>query len=574
MPPLPGERTLCHDLSSARPGLAAEHLIEKDLLLRLLEAHEVRLREEEGETAEQKFGVTIRTGATDLTKSRHRAYGHSAMSGPLLQHLQAAHGDKIKAGVTNGHCNACIETRSHKRGKPTDSHHRRPAEVYLDRVHIDIKVIFGFPYLLVLDEALNLGKAILDTGKDRLVSGVIQHFKTEEIHARRRCRDLEVPGLRQLRMDGAKEFVHGDLEEYLNELGATRELRVAHDPEQSGRIEAFGHTVTSHVGAMLRGGGAPIEMTPFAVEHFTSFVHPRIPGQAKARGLRGEECFNTAYEAYHGVHIDPKVLDAQVHPIFCKVAVHVTPELAKRWSLDPLLKAVSGIFLGKAPEKKGWLVLVIGAMVLINGCSNVVFLEDEYPCKERYVRELLIKHGWADARTYPLDYDAYESEFLDGGAAARKTAGRPRKEDSALTSHNIKLEPPIAQRDMRKGLYPTHKDLVARAKNHVGGPGGPALYVEEEESDAVQAGEAIADTSADDHGAPQGQAATATPNDAAADRLRRVQGIERGTFTPRDLTAGLAAVAGEPDDNDSKDSLFEVEEVLGRERRWSGGGAP
>ena len=289
-------------------------LIEKDLLLRLLEAHEVRLREEEGETAEQKFGVTIRTGATDLTKSRHRAYGHSAMSGPLLQHLQAAHGDKIKAGVTNGHCNACIETRSHKRGKPTDSHHRRPAEVYLDRVHIDIKVIFGFPYLLVLDEALNLGKAILDTGKDRLVSGVIQHFKTEEIHARRRCRDLEVPGLRQLRMDGAKEFVHGDLEEYLNELGATRELRVAHDPEQSGRIEAFGHTVTSHVGAMLRGGGAPIEMTPFAVEHFTSFVHPRIPGQAKARGLRGEECFNTAYEAYHGVHIDPKVLDAKCTP--------------------------------------------------------------------------------------------------------------------------------------------------------------------------------------------------------------------------------------------------------------------
>jgi hypothetical protein len=541
-------------------------------------------RPDEAESAEQHFGLAITTGEdADLIRRKHHAYAHAGVSsGPLHKYLKGIYGSRMNAQFKLGHCNACLATRMHQMGKPTDTEHRRPATRYLDRLHIDVKVIHGFIFLLVLDEALNIGTAILGEGRADLIGGFVAHVGREEKHARRRLGSIEeVAGVRQLRMDGAREFIYGILEQYAKDNNITREIRVAHDAAQSGRIEAFGHAVAAHSDAMLNSAGAPVELTPYSVEYYTNFVHPRTPGKSRAAMSATGELGNytTSYEAYHQLHIDPKVLDAQVHPLFCKIVVHVSKELARKWNLDPTLRMVTGLFCGKAHEKKGWLALVLGCGTMIDGCSNVVFIEDEFPCRDTHVRALLIKHGWADARTYPATYGSYESEFTDGGVAARKTAGRPRADDAAHPTHMHDDDPPIAKRDMRKGLTDSQRIHVTRAMGHVGGgccnddgeldsaraedddAGGLASLTENEKTAAQPA----APTSR-----PAAEAAAlATPTDAGELHRERSQRIAAGAFTPRNLSHGLGDADATAESDAARPEQYEAEYIMEQQRGWS-----
>ena len=151
------------------------------------------------------------------------------------------------------------------------------------------------------------------------------------------------------------------------------------------------------------------------------------------------------------MHVEPRALDKEVHTFGCKVVCYVRPEHRRAWNLDPNITSVDGIYLGRAREKKGAMVLVLGAYKIEDDFTNVLYIEDEYPAEETVVRKGLIKHGYADARTYSEEMIEYERDFMDGGEAMRGKAGRPLGSASADPRATGK-DAPLGVGDMRKRM--------------------------------------------------------------------------------------------------------------------------
>ena len=431
-----------HDTTGGRLGVPFE------TLERLLKVHAKYWEGGRKETATCLFGLSYVKGIgdggrLDLLKAKHEMYGHhNVLQGRLHRRLEKIHGSAIASAIAKVPCEACLLTRINKHGKGKDKHHRRPVTRFLDRWHMDCKVIMGYLYLVILDEHLNLGWALLL--RDRGEAAVIfrPHLRREMRHARARYVTVDVDldgaeddplegsdGLRQLRMDDAKEFTKGAMRGMVEELGVAPEIRIADDPEQSGRVEAWGGQIADHAKAMLKCAHAPAGLLPYAIDYYTTYIHPRIPSKANnGKPFRGvgddDDTYETAYEAYHGVHIDPLTLDKQVHAWGSKVVVLIEKKHRRKMRLDPALKGVTGMLLGKAPAKKGWTVLILATME-IGYFSNVVIVECEYPCREPEVRESLIKAGLALKELYPVNVGGYTGEFTDGGVAAKRKAGRP-----------------------------------------------------------------------------------------------------------------------------------------------------
>jgi hypothetical protein len=385
-----------HTAAHERTGDGA--LVPIEFLERLLD-EQATFSEGKSESTHMLLGISY-GGAKDLMARKQEQYGHSHVaSGPLHKQLKLVHGKDMATKIVALPCEACLMTRMHKFAKGTDTEYRRPANMYMARWHIDMKVILGIPYLGVLDEHLKIGKVMLVTSRADTAEVFARHLRQEEVHARRKLGDADVNaiGLRQLRMDDAKEFTKGLMETVTKAGGTVREIRIADDVEQSGRIEGYLGSVVAHVNAMIFSCREPPEFGPYVVEYYTAFIHIWIPVQARG-GVGTDAAENrTSYEAYHGVGIDPEVLDLQVHAFGREVVCFVEKKNRKLWNLDPVIKPVTstGMFMGKAPEREGFMVLVLGILE-IHFFPNVVFIECEYPCHEPGVRASLIKAGLAD----------------------------------------------------------------------------------------------------------------------------------------------------------------------------------
>ena len=184
--------------------------------------------------------------------------------------------------------------------------------------------------------------------------------RREEVRARKRLSSIEIleGNLRELRSDGAREFVSKAMRLTAKADGTALEVRAAHDAEQSGRIEGFGRIVKEHANAMVFGAMLPGEFGPFAVEYYTVYLHRRIPNQSRKRDGTDADTYRTGHEAYHRLHIAPAVLDKQVHTFGCRIIAKLPEVQLRELNLDPLLKSVEGIFLGAASEKKAWIVFI------------------------------------------------------------------------------------------------------------------------------------------------------------------------------------------------------------------------
>ena len=187
------------------------------------------------ETATCKFGISVFTGGSEW-RATHFRYGHCAVHhGPLGKHLERALGRKLEGASDAQHCpcNACLKTRMSKFAKPKDQEHRRPADKFLDRWHTDGKVMFGIPYLIIVDEALSTPWALLGLDRADLMREYQSHKQREEVHARRRLGALDVVEcrLREQRSDGAREFTSALVREAAERDGTKLELRAAGDAE-------------------------------------------------------------------------------------------------------------------------------------------------------------------------------------------------------------------------------------------------------------------------------------------------------------------------------------------------------
>ena len=174
-------------------------------------------------------------------------------------------------------------TRMTKFAKPTDQEHRRPADRFMDRWHIDGKIMFGAPYLVIVDETLGTPWALLGVDRPDLMQEYHVHKQREEVHARRRLGAVDVVEckLREQRSDGAREFVSALVREIAEGDGTKLELRAAGDAEQSGRAEGMGRIIAEHTKAMIWSASLPGEMGSYAVEYFASYVYWRIPNQSR-----------------------------------------------------------------------------------------------------------------------------------------------------------------------------------------------------------------------------------------------------------------------------------------------------
>ena len=151
------------------------------------------------------------------------------------------------------------------------------------------------------------------------------------------------------------------------------------------------------------------------------------------------------------------MLDKQVHTFGCRIIAKLPEARVRELNLDPLFKSVEGFLLGAAREKKAWIAFILGACVVCDDITNAIFIEDEFPASERAVRRALIKHGYADPRTYPEDPEPYTRDFLDGGAAARKGPGAPKREMTVDSTNgsgggSTAASGPLLTRDKRKRL--------------------------------------------------------------------------------------------------------------------------
>ena len=182
-----------------------------------------------------------------------------------------------------------------KFAKPTDQEHRRPADRFMDRWHIDGKIMFGVPYLVIVDEALGTPWALLGVDRPDMMQEYHVHKQREEVHARRRLGAVDVVEckLREQRSDGAREFVSALVREIAEGDGTKLELRAAGDAEQSGRAEGMGRIIAEHTKAMIWSASLPGEMGPYAVEYFASYVYWRIPNQSRKRENGEAAGYNT-----------------------------------------------------------------------------------------------------------------------------------------------------------------------------------------------------------------------------------------------------------------------------------------
>jgi len=197
--------------ASDHDQVGAGSSIAQDTIEKMLAMQEALQAEEEGKSADAaiaRFGTSY-TNNDDHAFTAHVRYGHSAViHGPLKKHLEEATGKTMSGAHTGDRtciCKVCMRTRTHKYAKPTNTQHRRPADNFMDRWHIDGKVMFGRPHLLVLDEALSVGWALLGTDRKDLLVEYMALKRREEVRTRKRLNSIEIleGNLHELRSDGA-----------------------------------------------------------------------------------------------------------------------------------------------------------------------------------------------------------------------------------------------------------------------------------------------------------------------------------------------------------------------------------
>ena len=352
-------------------------------------------------------------GGLEARELLHQKLGHLNLNTKRMRSfLEKAFGKSVTVRTREEPCRACLMTMSHKFSAPKDTMHRRPARQFLDRVHVDSKKVMHETCTFLLDEATDMCWLFFNARKSDIAHEFPKFLDQQEKHARTAVKEMSaslfvgVNGVRQFRTDGAKEFVQGVVKKTCDERGIRQEVRVPHEPFQSGRIENVVKDVSRHGNAMVVRASLPPEDTKYAMRYFAEVIRRKMPFSTSRSHSHN---YNTPFEAYHQVVIDPKALLDSIHTFGCEVKVHIQKALRQRMRLGPNIVSLTGTFLGEPANMKGFLVRLAATNDIVVAV-HVVFLEASFLGRQKEHRLQLIRDGLADPRTYPVSANEHHFE--------------------------------------------------------------------------------------------------------------------------------------------------------------------
>jgi hypothetical protein len=239
------------------------------------------------------------------------------------------------------HCAGCLAGKSHRQPFPAQASHRATRPLQL--VHSDIcgpiqadsgNKDSGKRYIITFIDDYSRFMWVAITS-DKTGSTALKQFVRYKMWAERYT-GFEV---KSLRTDGGGEYINDQFTTYLHTMGIERQVTVARTPQQNGVAERANRTIMEAARSMLHAAGLPLEFWEYAVLTAV-YLRNRSPTRALTDA--------TPYEAWRGDKPDLSHLRA----FGCRAYMHL--DSTRRSKLQP--RSVPVIFVGYAPEAKGWLV--------------------------------------------------------------------------------------------------------------------------------------------------------------------------------------------------------------------------
>ena len=265
----------------------------------------------------------------------HRRLGHpGAESTKAMLTKPYADGITWTGTMSNMHCIPCLVGK----GPQTPyTHNAHRVENICELIHIDTcgpypvqtprKELYFF---IMLDDASNYGcTSLLVKKSDAFLAWKRVTASWELVSGNK---------VRMVRMDGAKEFVEGNMGNYLRDAGIAIQITAPYAHSQNGKAEHYIRTIADTAQTLLADAKLPMSFWGDAVRT-AQFLRNRTP----TKTLTG---FQTPYEAMHGTK--PDLSDLRVWG--CECWFSIPPETRDKGGP----RREQGIFVGYDENRKGW----------------------------------------------------------------------------------------------------------------------------------------------------------------------------------------------------------------------------
>ena len=237
------------------------------------------------------------------------------------------------------HCAGCLAGKSHRIPFPAATSHRATQPLAL--IHSDIcgPIQTGADdnskrYILTFIDDYSRFTWIAITS-DKTGTTALNQFIRYKIWAER----YTGFSIKTLRTDGGGEYINDQFSTYLSIVGIERQVTTARTPQQNGVAERANRTIMEAARSMLHAAGLPLTFWEYAVMTAV-YLRNRSPTKALTDA--------TPYEAWRGDKPDL----SHLRVFGCRAYMHL--DKTKRNKIQP--RSLPVIFVGYAPEAKGWLV--------------------------------------------------------------------------------------------------------------------------------------------------------------------------------------------------------------------------
>lgn len=267
----------------------------------------------------------------------HRRLGHPGMESTRAM-LTKPYADGITwmGIISDTHCIPCLVGKG---PQAPYSHNAHRASTICELIHIDTcgpypvqtprKELYFF---IMLDDASNYGcTSLLVKKSDAFLAWKRTTASWELISGGK---------VKAVRTDGAKEFVEGDMGNYLRDCGIAVQLTAPYAHSQNGKAERYIRTIADTAQTLLADAKLPMSFWGDAVR-MAQYLRNRTP----TKTLPG---FQTPYEAMNGKR--PDLSDLRVWG--CECWFSIPPEIRDKGGP----RREQGIFVGYDENRKGWLI--------------------------------------------------------------------------------------------------------------------------------------------------------------------------------------------------------------------------
>ena len=190
--------------------------------------------------------------------------------------------------------------------------------------------------------------------------------------------DIDLQHIHYVKTDGAAEFMGHELTDFCEQTGIEKKASCGHTQQQNPGEPAV-KLVTQGIAVLHRQLPLHSKWT-YAFKYFC-----RVYGVMPHTGLPGE--YETPFEALKQREMSFRELTKHVHPYGCLCFLHIPSALrAHTHAVD---KGLPCAFMGFSETKEGFVVLTLGARIVVDGVWDLFFVEDRFPVAELHATELL-----------------------------------------------------------------------------------------------------------------------------------------------------------------------------------------